>query len=330
MNIVETLVANNIQFEEKDETVVVLCPFHSDHHPSASIYKESGSFKCFACKKGPLPFSEYLEKVTGKKVEYRELYSVYQAKQKNHSLKNVDYRVEGDFLDISSNQYVQEYCWSIGFTQEFIDFFNVKYFKQASFDDERILDKTKIKPFYNRIVIPCVYLGKILNYECRDFTKKSSRKVLYPLQAENDFLFNWDNINLDEELYVVEGIKGLSHVWSYYSKNVVSTFGKTLKDNQKKLLCKAKYVCRLLDNDENKIDKKTNKPVDNVLDCINEMDEFYPYEYSIAYIPFKGADPANLTRIQLKNVVETKKKASDILIERSRLFNSESKFEVFN
>lgn len=330
MNVVETLSSHNISFTEKTDTAVVLCPFHDDHKPSASIYKESGSFKCFACKVGPIPFSEYLEKITGTKHEFKESYSVYQSKQKKHELKNADYRVTGDFLDISTNQFVQEYCWSIGFTQEFIDFFNIKYFKQATFDDDRIVDKTKIKPFYNRIVIPCEYNGKILNYECRDFTRRSPVKVLYPLQAENDFFFNWDTIDLDKPLYVVEGIKGLSHVWSYYSKNVVSTFGKCLKNNQKKLLCKAKHVIRVPDNDENKISDKTKKTVDNVLECIEEMDEFYPYEYYIAYIPYVGADPANLTRMQLKQVLESNKKASDILIERSGLFIKKSEFTIFD
>lgn len=329
MNVEEILQQNNIQYEDKGEAVKVLCPFHADHHPSASIYKESGSFKCFACKKGPLPFHEYIKQVTGNELDYKPQYTIYESKKKNQSLKQADYTIDGELFNIFDNQFVREYCWSIGLTDEFIEQFDVKYFKKATFDDPRIQDKTKIKSFYNRIIIPCVFEGKILNYECRDFTRRSPVKVLYPLMAENDFFFNWDNINLDEEVFVVEGIKGLSHPWSYYSHNIVSSFGKMLKDNQKKLLCKAKKVCRIVDNDENKINIKTGRPVDNILECIEEMDEFYPYEYTIAYPPFVGTDTANLNRVQIRNMIQNKKTASDILIERSGFFKKENTFSFF-
>ena len=100
---------------------------------------------------------------------------------------------------------VLEYCWSIGFTNEFIEYFNIKYFKKCAF----IYDVTKQpKYYYNRIVIPCLLNNKVYNYECRDFTRKSSKKVLYPSMAENDFsLFNFDNINKDKEVVVVRRYK---------------------------------------------------------------------------------------------------------------------------
>jgi len=324
MNTEEILQSINFKYEDKGTKLQALCPFHNDHKPSMIIYKESGWFKCYACQaNGPL--SKLVEKITGSTVDFKPTYSVYESKVQNRSLRIHDFNIDGNVLSIHDNKFVEEYCWSIGLTNEFIDFFNVKYFKKATFIDPNIeyTDTRKPHNYYSRIVIPCYYEGKILNYECRDYTKKSSVKVLYPLDAENDFLFNWDNIDVNETVYVTEGIKGLSHVWSFYSHNVVSTFGQILKPNQKKLLMKCKDICRVLDNDENKIDKNTQKPVDNIMKCIVEMDTFYDREFTIAYPQFNGADPANLTRIQIKEMLDNRKTASAMLIERSGLFKKE-------
>ena len=97
-----------------------------------------------------------------------------------------------------------------------------------------------------------------------------------------------------------------------------------LKPNQKQQLLQCKNITRLPDNDENKIDDKTKKPVDNIETTIDEMDSFYPDEYSIAYIPYKGFDPNNLTRGQLIDVMNNKKKSVDILIERSGVFKTKN------
>lgn len=322
MNTEEILNSINFKYEDKGAKLKCLCPFHNDHTPSMTIYKESGWCKCYTCQKS-WPLSELVEKVSGKKIEFKQSFSVYEAKVKSRDLRFHNYSIDGQLMNVHDNKFVEEYCWSIGLTNEFIDFFNVQYFKSATFADpnETYTETKKPRTYYNRIVIPCSYQGKIINYECRDYTKKSSVKVLYPLDAENDFLFNWDNIDKDELLFVVEGIKGLSHIWSFYSHNVVSTFGKILKPNQKKLLQQCKNVCRVPDNDENKTDQQTKKPVDNIITTIKEMDEFYDREYQLAYITQKGADPANLTRLQIKNVLDNRKTASEILLSRSGLFD---------
>lgn len=320
MTVEQTLQKCNIQYEDRGNRFLACCPFHSEKTPSFSIYKNSGSWKCFGCgKKGSL--SDLLLELTGETFQQKQQYIIQERNYSKKDLRLINYTIDGEFLDVFENKRVLEYCWSIGFTNEFIEYFNIKYFKKASF----IHDKTKEpKYYYNRIVIPCLLNNQIYNYECRDFTRRSSTKVLYPSMAENDFLFNYDNLNLDEEVVVVEGIKGLAKVWSYYSHNVVSTFGKMLKPNQKKQLLNCKNITRLVDNDENKIDDKTKKPVDNVEIAIEEMDSFYPDEYNIAYIPQKGFDPNNLTIGQLKKVMSEKKKSIDVMMEKSEIFKNKN------
>lgn len=315
----EVLQKCNIQYEDKGNRYTACCPFHSEKTPSFSIYKDGGNWKCFGCgKQGKL--SELLLELTGEEIHYKPQYKIIEDNSKKRSLRYTDYQIDGEFLNIFDNQFVLEYCWSIGFTNSFIEFFDIKYFKKAAF----IFDDSEPKYYYNRIVVPCKLNGKIYNYECRDYTRRSSKKVLYPRQAENDFLFNFDNIDKNKELIVVEGIKGLSKIWSYYSTNVVSTFGKTLKENQKEQLLLCKNIVRLPDNDENKIDSKTGLPRDNVMSTTNEMDSFYPDEYYIAYIPYKGFDPNNLTLGQIREVMNEKKKSIDVLMERSGAFKNKN------
>jgi hypothetical protein len=94
----------------------------------------------------------------------------------------------------------------------------------------------------------------------------------------------------------------------------VSTFGKALKDNQKEQLLKCTNIVRLPDNDEDKIDDETGLPRDNIASVIEEMDSFYPDEYSIAYIPYKGFDPNNLTLGQIKEVMKSKITSTEYLV----------------
>ena len=323
VSVEEILQRLGIVFDDRGNKLMACCPYHSEKTPSFSIYKESGYYKCFGCGESGSIYDlvynlsnqsiyKFLN-IDSPKSFVMKPFVVKEKKEK--TLKENNWIIEGDLLDIDSSRFIQEYCWSIGMNDDFINTFNVKYSKSIKIYNDKA-DPSSIKTFYNRIVIPCLFNNKIYNFECRDFTKKSKVKVLYPSNSEPDILFNFDNINKNETVFVVEGIKGLTKIWTTYSKNVVSTFGKALKDNQKKLLSTLPHVCVVPDNDENKIDRKTNLPVDNVETTIEVYDEFYPFEYEIAYIPYKGKDPNNLSRSQLKRVLDNRQFAKDIILER--------------
>jgi len=324
----ETLQSLNItQFKDLGNRFIFSCPYpdHKDSSPSFSIYKESGMFVCFGCgKKGSL--SDLTELKTGHRLDYaKNDFPIYKSDLKVRQLKDINYEIEGEFLSIHDDRQVLDYCWSIGLTDEFIDFFEVKYFRKAKFIDCNITYTAENQPkeYFNRIVIPCKYKGKIYNYECRDYTRRSSKKILYPKNAEPDILFNYDNLDFTKPVFRTEGIKGLSKIWTCYSHNVVSTFGKVIKEHQKKLLAPITDLCDVPDNDENKINRTTGKFVDNIAEDLDIFDEFMNHEYSMAYIPYTGSDPANLTRDQIKTVLDNRKKASEIIVARSKLFERE-------
>jgi len=331
MDVADYLNTLGLIYEDKGDRYLMLCPFHSEKTPSFSVYKNSGCYVCFGCgAKGNL--SDLVYKLSGKSIQYSNSFKQsFKIIKNSHQKKQIidDYAIEGETYSVFNNQKILNYCWEIGFSNEFLKLFNIKYSKKFRFTSKYLPEENPKKYFYNRIIIPCYSNNKILNYECRDYTRRSSIKVLYPRKADNDFLFNFDNIDINKPLVVVEGVKGLSHVWEYYTKNVVSTFGKILKDGQKKQLLTCSNVIRFLDNDENKINEKTHKPVDNISECIDEMDKFYPKEYEIAYIPFKGFDPANLNRETLKEILDQRKTSSKVIIDNSHIFDKEKeKFQL--
>lgn len=58
-------------------------------------------------------------------------------------------------------------------------------------------------------------------------------KVLYPAFAQlDDTIFNIDNLNLNEDLYLCEGIGGVPKVWNTLSKNVTCIFGTAITPQQ--------------------------------------------------------------------------------------------------
>jgi hypothetical protein len=322
MDTSEVLSKLGIDFNDKGSRLSACCPFHSEKTPSFSVYKSSGHYHCFGCgADGSL--ADLIHKLSGK--SYREFtgnsnnYSTF-TKPKEKQLKNTEFVVEGDIQDINSSKFVRDYCWSIGFTDDFIKTFNVTWAKQVQIN---IKDAEEKRTYWNRIIIPCVMDSHVYNYELRDFTRKSSKKVLYPAGSESDILFNYDNIDKTKTVFIVEGIKGLSKIWSFYSKNVVSTFGKLIKEHQKKLLNTLPYICLVPDNDTNKIDHTTGKPVDNIRIMTDMYEDFYKYkyEYEIAIIQQKGKDPNDLSRSQLKYTLDSRIKYSDYIVNESLMFN---------
>ena len=90
-------------------------------------------------------------------------------------MRYIDYKIDGELLNIFDNKQVLEYCWSIGFTDKFIEEFDIKYFKKAAF----IFDDSIPKYYYNRRIIPWKVNNKMYNYACRDFTRKSRKNDLF-------------------------------------------------------------------------------------------------------------------------------------------------------
>lgn len=50
LNIAEELTSLKIEFEQSDDKIKTLCPFHEDTNPSCLVYTKNSTFHCFVCK----------------------------------------------------------------------------------------------------------------------------------------------------------------------------------------------------------------------------------------------------------------------------------------
>lgn len=72
----------------------------------------------------------------------------------------------------------------------------------------------------------------------RDLYYLLSPRVLYPKGGKviKQTLFNMNNLNFNEDLYIVEGIPKTARIWKYISKNVTTTFGVEYTSQQVEIL----------------------------------------------------------------------------------------------
>jgi len=76
-------------------------------------------------------------------------------------------------------------------------------------------------------------------------------KVLYEKNsALKETIWNIDNLNPEEKLYLVEGIGSIPKIWNKISTNVTCTFGSTITQSQIDYLKKFKMIVIIPDRDE--------------------------------------------------------------------------------
>lgn len=167
------------------------------------------------------------------------------------------------------------YCKTRNYSQDWIDFFKVK-----------IISIGYYKGYF---ITPIIYNNEVITYEYRkayeyeyfkevfkvrstleNYRKKFKEekhlldcdsetykylckpKTLYPYNAKQlkDNIFNIDNLNYNEDLYICEGIAGTSYIWNTISKNVTAIYGVNYSNSQLKVLqrFKAKKII-VSDND---------------------------------------------------------------------------------
>lgn len=122
-------------------------------------------------------------------------------------------------------------------TYEFRKLMQYEYY-QKYFNESNIIDK-HIQEFETFCELNKIRYDKGVlyknNIEYFNDTIKYllSPKVKYPVASRiNETIFNADNLNYDEDLYVCEGIGSLAKIWLYISKNCTCTFTSNISDSQ--------------------------------------------------------------------------------------------------
>lgn len=293
----------NIDYEDKGNYFKFHCinPDHVDKNPSMTMLKNNGYCRCWSCgdsyslyefvKMFGEDYNTYFKK---ENVLSRKFKNELIITEKNYFTKpKREFKIlDGRLLEIIKNTKTYDYLKSINVNDEMIEYFNIKYSEYAVIT---FASNGKATRIYNRILVPILENGEIVNMECRDYTKNQSHKVIYPSGSKADVVWNFDQIDHSKPIYVVEGIKSAFRIWRYVTPNVVATLGSGIGKNQKKVLQNCKNIILFPDNDE------AGKSM------INQFESFMNHSFKIIFMPKEGQDPADGTEKDLEKALQNEK-----------------------
>lgn len=285
-----------IDYKDKGEQLIAQCPnpAHNDNNPSWNI-NTNPPFKhhCFSC--GYSGNLITLLKTMGatslldKNELNTTLYSMEFYKSPDASpisKKSLETKIEtqGNFIHPFDDTQAKDYCKQRHIYKDFITTYDVTY-----------SNHTKINGtvFSRRLCIPIIENRKLISMEGRTVIG-GKPKNLYPKNSRTNTLFNIDNLDRDNELYVVEGIMDLPHLFNLGLRNSTAVFGSLLTPRQQTLLSEFKKLVLIPDNDK----------AGNIF--IETIESFYPNEYDIIILPSHRKDVGECTTLEIRKFISNR------------------------
>lgn len=278
------------------------CPFchKTDNHFSVNL--DTGLYKCYICGDGRGRLGgNYVDLVARlERIPYREVDSFLYGKAVTSTIWNIRETEPVVLSEVKHRKFVElEGTIDIKNTS---DVYSVFVNKAVAYLDSRSISvdlaqdlgmRVGVRGKYvNRILIPIVENGEVVNFVARDFTGGKLRYTGPSLadgwQPKSDCIFNIDNILQDSDVLLVEGIfdaiplRGLS---------VGALLGKVVSDKQlvKILKLKPRSVTILLDGDGETSLEST---------ALSLASRFYALVPEVRYaIMPAGLDPADAPRV---------------------------------
>ena len=250
----QLLLTHGIKYQKKGNVIKCLCPnpSHDDRHiGSFSFDTIKGVGHCFSCGCSVNIFS--FNKLLGEKLEYKGDVNYEFTKSLKPKKEEVVYTkpiVYGKLYNPFYDNKIMNFLHGIGWSDEFIEEKGVKYCRYCEMIGENIANDIDEKPtvMENRICIPIYKDGKLVNYECRTFDNNPI-KVKYVRGCSSNMIYGIDDIDLNKEVILSEGIKNIGKCWTV-NKNVISTFGNQITDIKLRILNKIPNLLVFLDNDK--------------------------------------------------------------------------------
>ena len=250
----QLLLTHGIKYQKKGNIIKCLCPSpsHNDRHiGSFSFDTIKGVGHCFSCGCSVNIFS--FNKLLGEKLEYKGDVNYEFTKSLKPKKEEVVYTkpiVYGKLYNPFYDNKIMNFLHGIGWSDEFIEEKGVKYCRYCEMIGENIANDIDEKPtvMENRICIPIYKDGKLVNYECRTFDNNPI-KVKYVRGCSSNLIYGIDNVDLNKEVILSEGIKNIGKCWTV-NKNVISTFGNQITDIKLRILNKIPNLLVFLDNDK--------------------------------------------------------------------------------
>jgi len=295
----------NLKYTDHGDYIKFRCinPGHADKNPSMTMLKVNGYARCWACGV-TYTFHQLYEKLTGQKLKKESFFSSSLLKKEklyNQKLskKKVQYIKKGELYNPKISPTVMKYLSSIHVDDKTIDYFDIKFASKVKIGFNPTQDSTFIQ---NRICIPIVENSEIVNMECRDFTGKQHLKVLYPKGSKADVLFNYDSLDKDKPLIVVEGIKSALRIWRYISSNVTATLGSAIGREQREKLSNFTDIILFPDNDK------------AGWSMVEQFESFYSGDYRYTFMEKEGYDPADGSLREVEEAIENCQPSSSLFV----------------
>jgi DNA primase len=251
-NICDLLSHHHIPYIQSGNNVLIRClnPSHKDTRPSMSIHKDKGIYQCFSCGvKGGYPALYKL--ITGyslyEKDDIQTRFPTVRKPSEYSSIKTV-----GNLYNPLHNPDIMEWLRINGVEDDcFIRDYGMTYSKYTEMiADNLIIDDPQVSytKMRERICSPIIHDGKTINVEGRTVINEEP-KVLYVKGGSVETLYNWNRIDKEKDVIIVEGIKDLWRVWNV-EKNVVAMFHSLPTKKQFEMLNEVKgNLIFFLDND---------------------------------------------------------------------------------
>ena len=285
-DIVTILDSLSIQYDKsgfKKGWMPILCPFHNDKSLGSCFINNSSVIKCHSCGASSNLFS--IIKIRNPSLTNKEVFERLGSKTFNRlnqilekrSIKEstmVKQLYSFDYSSLKTKEVNIDlyYCKSRNFTVDFINKYNIKVITDGYYKDYFIIPIMWDNNSYSwefRKAYEYEYLKDILKVrgsleELRSKFKNEERyydesdpkvkylkkpKVLYPSGNDiSNIIFDFNNLNREEDLYICEGIAGIPGVGK---SNVTALFGSNPSKKQLDLLKRFKKKKILIsDGDE--------------------------------------------------------------------------------
>ena len=266
----------------------IICPDHFDSSfGNCAINITSGKYHCYRCgSKGHV--DTLYKKAFNRDIHQSNNYIQPEVKEEvkvNRYITENNY----NFTHTKLNPNKYTYTISRGFTNEFVDAFGIRHCLSDIYDDYLVIpiqDKIKeinevefrklkeyetLQKYFN-----CDYSFDRLKRQFKKHVKDNNikldseykihfndevlsddtlqylldKKVKYLSGSKiKETIFNIDNLNRDETLYISEGLGSIPKLWSHVSKNCSCTFGSEISQDQIDYLKQFKQVIIIPDND---------------------------------------------------------------------------------
>jgi DNA primase len=237
---------------EHTNNVMVHCPFHTDKTASMTISLSKGLYHCFSCQEGG-SIEKLFKQYTG--LDLYKTLGISRDEFSNFASKSPA-AVE-DFEDALSHIHIAYDVSRI--TSYKNSTAAVAYLRKRGIPflvaDQMAMKYTegvKINGLWmqKRLLVPVYDHGKLVSIEARDVTGSSPKKCLYPPKSSVSTLYDIDNLDYTQPLYVVEGLMDLAILRKYPQfANSTSIFGASLSHRQLFLLRKFDKIIYIPDND---------------------------------------------------------------------------------